>query len=107
MSTSAYRMEVNEQAYNNQVSTTPRDGVIVNFEEYRTKREGKKKARCRKSKKGISVWGVILAGVGGFLAAAGTVALTGLVEERAVFVLYILWLFFGGALACWLDNVGV
>ena len=102
MSMTAYRMETNDQVYTNN-----QEGVIVNFEEYRTKRETQKKGKSAKTKKGISVWGVIIAGIGGFLAAVGTVALTGLMAEKAVFVLYVLWLFFGGALGCWFDEVGV
>lgn len=102
MSTSAYRIETNDQTYINH-----QEGVILDFEEYRIKREAEKKGKSTKTKKGISVWGVIIAGIGGFLAAVGTVVLTGLVEEKALFVLYVLWIFFGGALGCWFDEVGV
>ena len=102
MSTSAYRMETNDETY-----IKHQEGVILNFEEYRIKREAEKKEKSAKIKKGISLWGAIIAGIGGFLAAVGTVALTGLVEEKAIFVLYVLWSFFGGALGCWFDEVGV
>lgn len=102
MSMTAYRMETNDQAYTNH-----QEGVIVNFGEYCQKKELERKDKSTQRKRGISVWGVLIAAIGGFLAAVGTVALIGVIEEKAVFILYVLWIFFGGALGCWFDEVGV
>jgi hypothetical protein len=108
MKATAYRIDHNEQAYTNNPSYTQnQEGVIVDFEEYRKRRQARQKRKSIQHKKKISVWGAIIAGIGGFLAAAGLVALLGLVQEKAVFVLYVSWLFFGGVLACFFDDMGV
>lgn len=108
MRATAYRMDNNEQAYTNNSSYNQnQEGLIINFEEYQIRLQVEQKGKSIKPRKKISVWGAIMVGTGGLLAAVGSVALMGLTEEKAVFVLYILWLFFGGALACLFDNVGV
>lgn len=108
MSATAYRMDNNKQAYTNNSSyTLDQEGVIIDFEEYQIRRQVRQNGKSIQRRKKISVWGAIIAGIGGLLAAIGSVTLMGLAEEKAVFVLYILWLFFGGALACLFDNIGV
>ena len=66
-----------------------------------------KKDRPRKQKKGISAVGILIAGICGFLAAAGAVALFDVTEEKAWFILYVLWIFFGGFLGICFDEMGL
>ena len=108
MRATAYQMDHNEQAYTeHSAQTSNQAGVIIDFEAYRKRRHEQQKRKSLQGKKKISVWGAIIAGIGGFVAAAGFVTLLGLTQEKAVFVLYASWLFFGGVLACFFDNLGV
>ena len=108
MRATAYQMDNSEQAYTNNVTHRSNPtGVIIDFEVYRKRRQEQQKRKSLQGKKKISVWGAIIAGVVGLLAAAGFVTLLGLTQEKAVFVLYASWIFFGGVLACFFDNMGV
>lgn len=58
-------------------------------------------------KRRITILGVILAAAAGLLFAYAVTKLLGVTAEKAAFILYVLWIFFGGALGCWFDEVGL
>ena len=108
MRATAYQMNQNKQAYTeHSAQASNPTGVIIDFEVYRKRRQEQQKRKSLQSKKKISVWGAIISGLVGLLAAAGFVTLLGLTQEKAVFVLYASWIFFGGVLACFFDHMGV
>ena len=64
----------------------------------------KKKEETSSRNTRTKIAGGIVAVIAGFLAAAGITALLPVEPEKAAFILYVLWIFCGGALWCWFDD---
>jgi len=82
-------------------------GVIIDFTEYQLRRNGTKDRKATHKKKGISILGGIIAVAGGFVAAVWLIGFFDVEVEKAVFIMYVLWLFCGGALGCLFDEIGM
>lgn len=108
MSMTAYRLEQENRNYEKSVENSiSKSDVIVDFEAYCIEKNIKRKNTHIRQKKGISVIGGIIAAVVGFLAAAGFTALLPVEAEKAVFIMYVMWIFCGGVLACLFDEAGI